>query len=95
MKAAGSSCPYYNKVKKINSAFDRGNNVVAIYFNNNYNCSLDDLVFPIVPSSQYNSAGAFVGAKDGFKPIGTRLNKYNAENKITQHNVGPNAVYFG
>ena len=95
MKAAGSSCPYYNKVKKINSAFDRGNNVVAIYFNNNYNCSLDDLVFPIVPSSQYNSAGAFVGAKDGFKPIGTGQYKYKSYNKKKQLKLVPNEDYFG
>ena len=95
MKAAGSSCPYYNKVKKINSAFDRGNNVVAIYFNNNYNCSLDDLVFPIVPSSQYNREGAFVGAKDGFKPIGTGQYQYKSYNKKKQLKLVPNEDYFG
>lgn len=95
MKAAGSSCPYYNKVKNVNSAFARGNNVVAVYFNNNYNCSLDDLVFPIVPSFQYNSADAFVGAKDGFKPIGTGQYKYKSYNKKKQLNLVPNEDYFG
>lgn len=95
MRAAGSKCPYYNKIKKINSAFARSKNVVAIYFNNNYNCSLDDLVFPIVPSSQYSGAGAFASADSGFKPVGTGQYKYKSYNKKKQLKMIPNEDYFG
>ena len=95
MKAAGSKCPYYNKISRIHSAFMRSKNVVAIYFNNNYNCSLDDLVFPIVPSSQYSGTGAFVAAKDDFRPIGTGQYKYNSYNKKKQLEFIPNDNYFG
>ena len=95
MKAAGSKCPYYNKISKIHSAFIRSQNVVALYFNNNYNCSLDDLVFPIVPSSQYSGTGAFVAAKDDFRPIGTGQYKYNSYNKKKQLELIPNDNYFG
>lgn len=95
MRAAGSKCPYYNKIKKINSAFARSKNVVSIYFNNNYNCSLDDLVFPIVPSSQYSGAGAFAAADKGFKPVGTGQYKYKSYNKKKQLKLIPNEDYFG
>ena len=95
MRSAGSKCPYYNKIKKINSAFARSKNVVAIYFNNNYNCSLDDLVFPIVPSSQYSGAGAFASAYSGFKPVGTGQYKYKSYNQKKQLKLIPNQDYFG
>ena len=95
MKAAGSKCPYYNMISRIHSAFMRSKNVVAIYFNNNYNCSLDDLVFPIVPSSQYSGTGAFVAAKDDFRPVGTGQYKYNSYNKKKQLELIPNDNYFG
>ena len=95
MRSAGSKCPYYNKIKKINSAFARSKNVVAIYFNNNYNCSLDDLVFPIVPSSQYSGAGAFASAYSGFKPVGTGQYKYKSYNQKKQLKLIPNEDYFG
>ena len=95
MRAAGSACPYYNKIKKINSAFTRGNNKLSVYFNNNYNCSLDDLVFPIVPSSQYNGAAAFASADEGFKPVGTGQYKYKSFNKKKQLRLVPNDDFFG
>lgn len=47
IKRAGSASPYYDSIKKISSAYVSGNNV-NIYFYNNYNCSLDDLVIPII-----------------------------------------------
>ena len=48
-----------------------------------------------MPSSQYNSAGAFVGAKDGFKPIGTGQYQYKSYNKKKQLKLVPNEDYFG
>ena len=68
---------------------------MAIYFNNNYNCSLDDLVFPIVPSSQYSGAGAFAAADSGFKPVVTGQYKYKSYNKKKQLKLVPNEDYFG
>lgn len=95
MRAAGTNCPYYNKIKKINSAFVKGKDTVAIYFNNNYDCSLDDLTFPIIPSSQYSTAGSFAAAKDGFKPIGTGQYKYKSYNRKKQLKLTKNENYFG
>ena len=95
MKAAGKSCPYYDKVKKINSSYAKSASVVMIYFNNNYNCSLDDLTFPIVSSSQYSSSGAFIAAVDGFKPVGTGQYKYKSYSKKKQLRLVPNEEYYG
>lgn len=72
IKAAGSASPYYDKAGKIVSVNVTDTYQCRIYFNNNYNCSLDDLTFPIVPSNQYASAAQFARAKEDFKPIGTR-----------------------
>jgi len=94
MKTAGAECPYYSKIQKINSAFARSKNVVTIYFNNNYNCSLDELVFPIVPSTQYSSVYQFNSAVD-FKPIGTGQYEYKSYNKLKQLRLVPNEEYFG
>ena len=94
MKSAGSTCPYYEKIKKINSAFARSKDVVTIYFNNNYNCSLDELVFPIVPSTQYASVYQFNGAVD-FKPIGTGRFEYKSYNKLKQLRLVPYEDYYG
>lgn len=43
----GTRSPYYDQVKKINSCYHR-NGKIYIYFKNNYNCSTDDLVIPII-----------------------------------------------
>lgn len=94
MKSAGSECPYYSKMSKINSSFARSKDVVTIYFNNNYNCSLDDLVFPIIPSFQYQTAGQFTVAKD-FKPVGTGQYQYKSYNKLKQLRMIPNEDYYG
>ena len=95
MRSAGKSCPYYKKIKKINSAYAKSDSVVMIYFNNNYNCSLDDLTFPIVSSSQFSSSGAFIAAVDGFKPVGTGQYKYKSYSKKKQLRLVPNDDYYG
>lgn len=95
MKAAGSSCPYYDKIRKINSAFARSKYNVTIYFNNNYNCSLDDLVFPIVNDSDYRSSYQFISAKEGFKPVGTGQYKYKSYNSRKQLRLVPYKDYYG
>lgn len=95
MKAAGSSCPYYDKIRKINSAFARSKYNVTIYFNNNYNCSLDDLVFPIVNDNDYRSSYQFISAKEGFKPVGTGQYKYKSYNSRKQLRLVPYKDYYG
>ena len=94
MRAAGTACPYYDKIKKINSVYAKSSSVVVIYFNNNYNCSLDDLTFPILPSSQYSSAGTFIAARDGFKPVGTGQYEYKSYSKKKQLRLVPNKNYY-
>ena len=66
-----------------------------IYFNNNYNCSLDDLTFPIVPSNQYASAAQFARAQEDFKPIGTGAYQYKSYNYLKYLRLNPNQNYFG
>lgn len=95
MKYAGTKCPYYDKVKKINSAFARSTSEITIYFNNNYNCSLDDLTFPVVPSTQYSTTAAFTAAKDSFRPIGTGQYKYKSYSSKKQMKLVPYDEYFG
>ena len=94
MKSAGKDCPYYEQIKKINSAYTRSKNNVTIYFNNNYNCSLDELVFPVIPSFQFANSGQFIEAKD-FKPVGTGQYKYKSYNKLKQLKLVPHEDYYG
>ena len=94
MKAAGTECPYYDKIKKINSAFARSKYVVTIYFNNNYNCSLDDLVFPVLNDGDYRAANQLVYDKDDFIPVGTGQYKYKSYNSTKQLRLVPYKDYF-
>ena len=95
IKAAGSTSPYYKKVSKIISVNVTDTYACRIYFNNNYNCSLDDLIFPLVPSTQYASALQFARAKDDFKPIGTGVYQYKSYNYLKYLRMVPNEDYFG
>jgi len=94
MKAAGTECLYYDKIKKINSAFARSKYVVTIYFNNNYNCSLDDLVFPVLNDGDYRTANQLVYDKDDFRPVGTGQYKYKSYNSTKQLRLVPYKDYF-
>lgn len=94
IKAAGSTSPYYAKASKIVAVNVTGTYQCSIYFNNNYNCSLDDLTFPIVPSSQYGNAYQFAKAKDGFKPVGTGMYQYRSYNYLKYLRLNPNEDYF-
>ncbi len=95
IKAAGSASPYYDKAGKIVSVNVTDTYQCRIYFNNNYNCSLDDLTFPIVPSNQYASAAQFARAKEDFKPIGTGAYQYKSYNYLKYLRLNPNQNYFG
>lgn len=95
IKAAGQKSQYYDKARKIVSCYQNGSDSVAVYFNNNYNCSLDDLTFPIVCGSQYGSVSQFINAKDNFKPVGTGQYKYKSYNRLKFLKLVPNASYYG
>ena len=94
IKAAGRTSPYYDKASKIVSVNVLGARELAIYFRNNYNCSLDDLTFPIVPSSQYASAYQFARATD-FKPIGTGKYKFKSYDSLKQLKLSAYKKYYG
>lgn len=95
MKTAGTDCAYYDKIRKINSAFARSKYVVTIYFNNNYNCSLDDLVFPVINDSTYKTSYQFISAKDNFKPVGTGQYRYKSYNSLKQLRLTPYKDFYG
>lgn len=95
IKTIGKDSPYYLRAKKIKSIYKSSENTVEIYFNNNYNCSLDDLVFPVVSSSGYASATAFKNDLSGFKPIGTGPYMFKTFKEKKHLRLVPNEKYFG
>lgn len=76
----GTRSPYYNQVKKIYSCYQR-NGRVYLYFKNNYNCSTDDLVIPII-----NTSNPKVGSGRYY------ISKTTDKESIT---LKPNKYYFG
>ncbi len=94
VKQAGSKSPYYEKCAKIMYVNVNGNSDLTIYFNNNYNCSLDMLTFPIVSSTGYSSPYQFASDRDKFKPNGTGLYKYSSYDYLKRLKLKPNEDYF-
>ena len=86
IKASPKGSPYYTAGKKIISFRRIGEYSFRIYFNNNYNCSLDDLVFPILSSGQQTSP---------FRPVGTGQYRYKSYNSNKSLRLVPNKKYFG
>lgn len=95
INAAGKKSVYYDKASKITYVGVKGDDEVEIYFRNNHNASLDDLTFPIVPSTQYGSPSAFAHAVNNFKPVGTGQYQYQSYNYLKHLRLKPNAEYFG
>lgn len=94
VKQAGSKSPYYEKCAKIMYVNVSGNNNLTIYFNNNYNCSLDVLTFPVVSSAGYSSPYQFVSDTEKFKPNGTGMYKYSSYDYLKKLKLKPNKDYF-
>lgn len=92
---AGTKSLYYDKASKISFVQIKGNYEADIYFKNAYDASLDDLTFPILPSSQYASASQLAAAKDNFKPVGTGQYKYQSYDYLKKLKLKPNKDYFG
>lgn len=92
---AGNRSLYYDKASRISFVQIRGNYEADIYFKNAYDASLDDLTFPILPSSQYASASQLAAAKDNFKPLGTGQYKYQSYDYLKKLKLKPYKEYFG
>ncbi len=95
IKQAGSKSPYYNKCSRIMYVNVKSNRELTIYFNNNYNCSLDILTFPIVSSAGYSSPYQFVADTDSFKPVGTGMYRYASYDYLKKLKLKPNEDYYG
>jgi len=95
LKACGSQSSYYKKASKIVTCNVLSKYKTRIYFNNNYNCSLDDLIFPIVSKSGYSSYYTFAGTKDKFKPNGTGIYKFKSSDYTSYLRLVPNTDYYG
>jgi len=95
MNYAGSRCLYYSKTSKISYVGTRGDYNVDIYFRSLADAALDNLIFPIMPSSQYASAGQLARAEDDFKPTGTGQYKYQSYNYLKQLKLKPFDDYYG
>ncbi len=85
IKSSPEGSPYYDVGRRIAGFRRTGSYSFRIYFNNNYNCSLGDLVFPILSSKQ--------GASQR-RPAGTgryRIKSYDFNKEIR---LVPNKKYF-
>ncbi len=94
IKQAGSKSPYYSKCSKIMYVNVKNSRELTIYFNNNYNCSLDMLTFPIVSSSDYGTAYQFASKTQNFKPNGTGMYQYASYNYLKRLRLKPNDNYY-
>ncbi len=93
--AAGDESLYYDMTSRITYVYVKGNYEAEIYFKNAYDASLDDLTFPILPSSQYATAYQMAKAEAGFKPVGTGQYQYQSYNYLKQLRLKPNEEYWG
>ena len=87
IKQIGSKSPYYNYVNRIDYVDVKDNNNLTIYFKSEKDAALDNLVFPIVCSSQY-------GGSNDFK-IGTGPYAYGEYVDGQTLNLGANKYYKG
>ncbi len=86
IKTSPKGSPYYAIGKKIISFRRMGEYRFRIYFNNNYNCSLDDLVFPIMSASQNVKASL---------PVGTGRYLYKSYDSGKRLRLVPNKKHHG
>lgn len=95
IKQAGEKSVYYENASRIMYVNVKNDRELSIYFNNNYNCSLDVLTFPIISSNGYSSAYQFVGDTEKFKPVGTGEYMYSSYDYLKKLKLKPNENYFG
>lgn len=95
IKSYGSKGVYYEKASKIYSVNVTGELTLTIYFRNNTDAALDNLIFPILPSGQYYSSGSLIRDTDDFEPVGTGQYKYSSYDYLEKLELVPNESYFG
>ena len=95
IKSYGSKSIYYEKVSKIYSVQVTGELKLTIYFRNNTDCALDNLIFPILPAGEYYSAGSLIRDVSDFKPVGTGKYVYKSYDSLKELKLTPNESYFG
>ena len=95
IKSYGSKGAYYEKASKIYSVNVTGELTLTIYFRNNTDAALDNLIFPILPSGQYYSSGSLIRDTDDFEPVGTGQYKYSSYDYLEKLELVPNESYFG
>lgn len=94
IKAVGSEGLYFDMVSKIDSVIVNGNYNLKVVFKDPKDAALDNLVFPIVSSSQYGSPHDFARAED-YNPVGTGQYQFIKYDKLSSLSLKPNQDYFG
>jgi len=94
VNAAGTKSLYYDKTSRISYVYVKGTHEIELYFRNAYDASLDDLTFPILPSSQYSTAYQLASAREGFKPVGTGQYQYQSYNYLKHLRLKPYEEYW-
>ena len=95
IKSYGSDGLYYEKASRIKNVNVKDDNNLRIYFNNAEDCSLDALVFPILPRNEYKSASALIKETDNFIPVGTGMYKYSSYDSLKELKLEANESFFG
>lgn len=95
IKNAGTRSLYYEAASKISYVYVRDTYKLELYFRNAYDASLDDLIFPILPSAQFANAYQLAQAEENFRPIGTGQYQYQSYNYLKQLRLKPNEEYWG
>ena len=86
IQAIGSTSPYYNYANKIARVFVTGRSSLFIEFVSNMDASLDNLVFPIVSSENYNYHTFNIGGGP------YKYGEYEFEKSLV---LEPNDLYYG
>lgn len=95
IKTYGSKGLYYEKASRIQKIDVKNDSNIRIYFNDAEDCSLDSLVFPILPKSEYKSVSALIGKTEDFVPVGTGMYKYSSYDALKELKLDANESYFG
>jgi len=88
IKSIGKKSPYYAYASKISSVSVNGSHDLTIHFKDSNDAALDNLVFPIVSSSDYS------GSSD-YKPMGSGQYEYASYKSNSYLKLDPNSNYYG
>ena len=94
IKAYGSKGLYYEKANKIYSVNVTGEHTLNIYFRNNTDAALDNLVFPILPKEGYSSTGSIIRDRENFVPVGSGQYMFSSYDYLEKLELVPNESYF-